>query len=81
MRSEDGLVRPIILEYMYGSTRIKVERPVQKVIVLVPVDESGEGEHNFIDSIVLGVPQKMHRLYNVISSKILNLTSFLQYLQ
>lgn len=43
MRSEDGLVRRIILEYTSGSTRIKVERPVQKVIVLVPVDESGGG--------------------------------------
>ena len=43
MRSEDGLVRRIILEYMSGSTKIKVERPVQKVIVLVPVDESGGG--------------------------------------
>ena len=39
VRSADGLVRRVILEYVSGSSKVKVERPVQKVIVLVPVDE------------------------------------------
>ena len=34
--SNDGKVRRVTLEYVSGSTRISIERPVQRIIVLVP---------------------------------------------
>ena len=34
--SNDGRVRRVTLEYVSGSTRISIERPVQRIIVLVP---------------------------------------------
>ena len=34
--SNDGNVRRVTLEYNSGSTRISIERPVQRIIVLVP---------------------------------------------
>lgn len=34
--SNDGKVTRVTLEYVSGSTRISIERPVQRIIVLVP---------------------------------------------
>ena len=50
--SGDDRVRHVIIEYTSGNTKIKVERPVQRLIVLVPVDEQRVGSVQCHASIV-----------------------------
>ena len=39
--SEDQRVRKVTVEYASGSTKIQVQRPVPRLIVLVPIEERG----------------------------------------
>ena len=41
--SQDNKVRRVTIEYSSGSTKIRVQRPVQRLIVLVPADQSSGG--------------------------------------
>ena len=41
--SGDQRVRRVTIEYVSGSTRIQVQRPVQRLIVLVPVEDRRGG--------------------------------------
>ena len=41
--SQDNKVRRVTIEYSSGSTKIRVQRPVQRLIVLVPADQRSGG--------------------------------------
>ena len=41
--SQDNKVWRVTIEYASGSTKIRVQRPVQRLIVLVPADQRSSG--------------------------------------
>ena len=50
--SKDGKVRRVLIEYNAGATKTHVERAVQRLILLVPVDQPEAGSVQCHPSIV-----------------------------
>ena len=43
--SKDGRVRNVEVRYKIGTTNVKVKRPVQRLIVIVPVEGDGQDQY------------------------------------